>query len=133
MVSAEQRWNEGTRAYGRTMQALHRAGSTLNNARLKAHRNPNNARAQANLERAKANHNRARQNYRAATNQTTTAYRELLRKYHLPGLPVQFQNAVMENLVRTKKEQTRHNQRVRALSSLFPVHLANKIASHVPQ
>jgi hypothetical protein len=127
MVSAEQRWNEGSRAYGRTMQELHRAGRVRNNAGLKVHRNPNNAQARTNLERAKANHNRAMKNYRAATKQTSNAYRELLRKYHLPGLPARFQNAVMENLVRIKKEEIRHNKLTRALSALFPQNLANKI------
>ena len=98
MVSAEQRWKRGMRAHGPAVQAFHQAAHNLNNARFRAYHNPNNAQAQANLVRARANRERAWRNYTAAVNMVTSAYRILLRKYHIPGIRAANQNIVMENL-----------------------------------
>lgn len=115
MVSAEQRWKRGMRAHGPAAQAFHRAANNLNNAMFRAHRNPNNAQAQANLVRARANRERAWRNYTAAVNMVSAAYRILLRKYQIPGIRAANQNAVMEglyqrNLPRAKEAAARKIQ-----------------------
>jgi hypothetical protein len=115
MVSAEQRWKRGSIAHARTVAAFHQAAHRLNNARFRAHQHPNNAQAQANLVRARANRERAWANYTAATNMVSSAYRILLRKYHIPGIRAANQNAVMEtlyqrNLPRAKESAARKIQ-----------------------
>jgi aminopeptidase N len=101
MVSSEQRWNEGNRALNR---------------------------ASHNMARTPANRNRIWPNYTTATRMTTTAYKQLLRKYHLPPLPPRIQTTVMRNIVRNKKAQIRHDTRVRILSKILPVNIAHKVA-----
>jgi hypothetical protein len=98
MVSAEQRWNESNRALNRATRNL------------------------------AANRNRAWSNYTAATRLTTAAYKQLLRKYHLPPLPPRIQGTVMRNIVRNKKAQIRRNTRVRILSKILPLNVAIKVA-----
>jgi len=115
MVSAEQRWKRGSIAYGRTSVAFHRAARNLNNARFRAYHNPNNAQAQANLVRAQTERNRAWRNYTTATNMVSSAYKILLRKYHIPGIRARNQNTVMEglyqaNLPRAKEAAARKIQ-----------------------
>lgn len=128
MVSAEQRWNEGRRDHNRATQAFNRAARARTNAMYRARHIPNNAQVQANFARTRANYNRARDNMNAAVNKTRNAYRELLRKYHLPGIPSQFQNAVMTNIIRNEKARIRRKTQARTLSAVFPKNLANKIA-----
>lgn len=128
MVSAEQRWNEGRRDHARATQAFNRAARARSNAMYLARHIPNNAQVQANFAQRRANYNRARDNMNAAVNKTSNAYRELLRKYHLPGIPAQFQNAVMTNIIRNEKARIRRKTQARTLSVVFPKNLANKIA-----
>jgi hypothetical protein len=101
MVSAEQRWNEGNRALNR---------------------------ATRNLARTPANRNRVWPNYTAAARLSTTAYKQLLRKYHLPPLPPRIQTTVMRNIVHNKKAQIRHTTQVRILSKVLPLNVAIKVA-----
>jgi hypothetical protein len=82
---------------------------------FRARQNPNNAQAQANLARARANHARAKANYHAAVNMVSSAYKILLRKYHIAGIRARNQNTVMEelyqrNLPRAKESAARKIQ-----------------------
>ena len=131
MVSAEQRWNEGQRAYGRAVKAYFNASRARDIANTRARSVPSNTQAKANLARAESNLNRARNIYNKVANQTSNAYRNLLRKYHLPSLPARFQNAVMENIVRNKKAQVRHNARVRELSKILPPNMVKEVIRFV--
>lgn len=127
MVSAEQRWNEGQRAYARAATAFFNATRARNLAMLRLKEYPNNARARANLKRTEANRNRIWANYEAATQQTSNAYNELLRKYHIPAPRPRFQNAIMRNVVRNKKARVRQNARARELSKFLPRNMVNKV------
>jgi len=127
VLSAEQRWNEGSRAHGPAVTAVHNAGRARNTAMIQ-HASRNNEQTRRNLARARANYNRTWAHYNRVVRQVSNAYRELVRRYYPTGLRVRNQNEAMRALVPAAKARVRHNARVRVLSAVLPHNLAVKIA-----